>query len=298
MRWGLREQVGGGIAGSYFGPIGGMVGASAGGALGQGLGSMFGADGGYKSMNYQDGGVGPNIAQALAKRQEDIYAKQSMDKAKLDNILSRILSKSTQDIQQPLQMTNPEQQDKASSGIPVGEIVNALAQSGIGGALGGTAGGSLAPLMQSGAAGSGALTMSAAEGGYKHMGYEEGGLVDDSMVEDEEFQTDGRIVPEDEMMELEENFEGDNIPDRINAGESVNNLDMQQRNVELLRELQELRADKAVAQGLATVNEQPQKELIDVLRGDKGLEQADLSQDVVEPTEKGKNKLLELLQQR
>jgi len=118
--------------------------------------------------------------------------------------------------------------------------------------------------------------LSAKEGGYQKMGYEEGGM------------TEGRIVPGN-------NFEGDDLPDRINSGESVNNLEMQQNLIDMLREYQKLRTDEMAEIGLIKPNEEAQEELIDLARGDVNIDEAELDQNVLEPTEKGMNRLKELL---
>lgn len=118
------------------------------------------------------------------------------------------------------------------------------------------------------------------EDDYQTMGYEEGGNM-----------TKGRIVPG-------EDFAGDETPDRINSGESVHNLDMQQNIINMLRDYQKLRTDEMAEIGEVEVNEDAQEELIDLARGDVPIEEANLDQNVVEPTDKGINRLLEMLNMR
>lgn len=118
------------------------------------------------------------------------------------------------------------------------------------------------------------------EDDYRAMGYEEGGTM-----------TEGRIVPGEE-------FAGDELPDRINSGESVHNLEMQQNIINMLRDYQRLRLDEMAEVGEVDVNEDAQEELIDIARGDTPIEEAELDQNVVEPTEKGMSRLIELLGMR
>lgn len=103
-----------------------------------------------------------------------------------------------------------------------------------------------------------------ADGGIRRMGYEEGGV-----------QTDGRIVPGD-------NFTGDELPDRINSGEMVLNVDQQERINQLLQELgyyRDMRGDDALAAGLAELNEDQQDQLMEVARMER--EPEEMSDDSV-----------------
>lgn len=70
-----------------------------------------------------------------------------------------------------------------------------------------------------------------------------------------------------------ENYAGDELPDRINDGEMVLNLDQQQHLNKLLNELGRLRADEAVDRGVASVDESQQDELMQVVRGEREPEE-------------------------
>jgi len=117
----------------------------------------------------------------------------------------------------------------------------------------------------------------------KKMGYEEGGL-----------QTEGRVVPEMETLSKKDNFTGDNIPDRINAGEMVLNLDQQQMLNDLMQELAQLRSDDAVAKNVADVNENQQRQLMEVLKGERDPE-ALSKNEVVQPSGEVTSGLVKLL---
>jgi hypothetical protein len=94
----------------------------------------------------------------------------------------------------------------------------------------------------------------AKDGAYRKMGYEEGGM------------TEGRIVPG-------ENYAGDELPDRINSGEMVINIDQQERLNKLLQELKEKRRlDNRLDNGEVESNDDQQELLMDVLRGDQPVE--------------------------
>jgi hypothetical protein len=87
------------------------------------------------------------------------------------------------------------------------------------------------------------------------MAYEDGG--------------EGTIIPG-------EDFAGDNLPDRINSGEMVLNLDQQEKLNEALQELKRMkqgRADEAVDSGEAAVNTDQQDALMSFVRGEIGLEE-------------------------
>lgn len=95
------------------------------------------------------------------------------------------------------------------------------------------------------------------QGGYRKMGYEEGGS-----------QTEGRIVPE-------ENYAGDELPDRINSGEMVLNVEQQERLNQMLQELKRLKSQKRVddrlEQGELQVNPNQQDSLMALARGEQDL---------------------------
>lgn len=106
-----------------------------------------------------------------------------------------------------------------------------------------------------------------ADGGTKYdkMGYDEGGL-----------QTEGRTIPGN-------SYAGDQLPDRINSGEMVFNLDQQQEIIELLRELQERRTDELAHEGQLDVNNDAQEEIMEVVREETPIDEANLDQNVVSP---------------
>lgn len=98
-----------------------------------------------------------------------------------------------------------------------------------------------------------------AQGG---MAYEDGG--------------EGTIIPG-------ESYTGDDLPDRINSGEMVLNLDQQDHIEDLLKELAERRrADEMVDNGDAEVNEYQQETLMDIARGEASPEDLDPESDIVE----------------
>lgn len=103
-----------------------------------------------------------------------------------------------------------------------------------------------------------------AAGGMKGMNYEAGG--------------EGTVI--DSGME---SFAGDDLPDRINDGEMVLNLDQQDRMTSLLKELAERRrADEMVNNGEAIVNEDQQETLMNIARGEAEPEDLDSGENVVE----------------
>ena len=117
----------------------------------------------------------------------------------------------------------------------------------------------------------------------KKRGYKDGGI-----------QTEGRVVPEMETLSKKDNFTGDNIPDRINAGEMVLNLDQQQMLNDLMQELAQLRSDDAVAKNVADVNENQQRQLMEVLKGERDPE-ALSKNEVVQPSGEVTSGLVKLL---
>lgn len=102
-------------------------------------------------------------------------------------------------------------------------------------------------------------------GGYEKMGYEEGGP-----------QTEGRFVPG-------EDFQGDELPDRINSGELVLNVKQQDRLNNMLQALKRLRTDEKLELGLANVNEPQQDAMFETIKGERPIE-ALPEQPVVEET--------------
>lgn len=110
------------------------------------------------------------------------------------------------------------------------------------------------------------------EGGkkdYKKMGYEEGGS-----------QTEGRIVPG-------ESFAGDELPDRINSGELVLNVEQQDRLNDMLQALKKMRTDDKLNMGVSDINEDQQEALYRTIKGDMPLEalpEEDVVEDIGEDT--------------
>lgn len=80
-----------------------------------------------------------------------------------------------------------------------------------------------------------------------------------------------------------EDFTGDELPDRINDGEMVLNLDQQDTITELLQELaQRRRGDEMVDSGEAVINEPQQDTLMAVARGEAEPEDLDPEAPIVE----------------
>lgn len=99
------------------------------------------------------------------------------------------------------------------------------------------------------------------------MAYEDGG--------------EGTIIPG-------ENFEGDELPDRINSGEMVLNVEQQDRLNDALMELKRLkskeRTDKMLADGDAEVNPMQQESLMSFVRGEINVDDLPSERIVKEPS--------------
>lgn len=113
-----------------------------------------------------------------------------------------------------------------------------------------------------------------ADGGTKGMNYQAGG--------------EGTVIESLEDKPLKENlYTGDELPDRINEGEMVLNLDQQDTFNDLLKELGERRrADEKVQNGEAVINEPQQDTLMAVARKEAQPEDlADNGGSIVEDVE-------------
>lgn len=133
-----------------------------------------------------------------------------------------------------------------------------------------------------------------ADGGVK---YQDGGIEQDRMAYQDGGQ--GTTIPG-------KNYAGDELQDRINSGEMVINVEQQDRLNDMLQELQarregkrdngNYRVDEALEQGKLNINDRQQDSLMDVLRGDKSVQDLPEKEDVVETVEeKGLKKLLQML---
>lgn len=103
------------------------------------------------------------------------------------------------------------------------------------------------------------------------MAYEDGG--------------EGTIIPG-------ESFSGDHLPDRINSGELVLNLDQQDMVNDVFKALKKLRTDEAVDMGLKDVNKDQQEALFETIKGERPLESLP-DNNIIE--EQGMKKLLRIL---
>lgn len=103
-----------------------------------------------------------------------------------------------------------------------------------------------------------------ADGG---MAYEDGG--------------EGTIIPG-------ESYEGDQLPDRINSGEMVLNVEQQDRLNDQLQELKRLkskeRTDKMLADGTAEVNPEQQEAIMSFVRGEIDIDELPSERVVKEPS--------------
>lgn len=103
-----------------------------------------------------------------------------------------------------------------------------------------------------------------ADGG---MAYEDGG--------------EGTIIPG-------ESYEGDELPDRINSGEMVLNVEQQDRLNDQLQELKRLkskeRTDKMLADGTAEVNPEQQEAIMSFVRGEIDIDELPSERVVKEPS--------------
>lgn len=266
--------------GGYFG---GTQGAGMGAQLGGTVGSQF-ADGGIKEFDAKNwGGIPEEVAlqrynemqarkgkelanerrmeqQALEKgvvgsgqvSQEEFDSARGQDKSSLD--LSTLKDLSSK-ISEGLSTGKNESMDLKLSALPqisVSQLKKQQFQS----------------LMNNQQMLGNQLGANYADGG---MAYEDGG--------------EGTIIEGD-------SYSGDELPDRINSGEAVHNLEMQDRLNGLLQELGERRVDEAVDKGKLEVNEPQQEELLAVARGE--MEPEEMSdEDIVQET--GMKKLLKIL---
>lgn len=119
-------------------------------------------------------------------------------------------------------------------------------------------------------------TSYACGGTKKGMAYEDGGQ--------------GTVIPGD-------SYSGDNLPDRINSGEAVHNVEQQNRLNDLLLELKKLktgkRTDEMLSEGELEVNPDQQEALMEVVRGQRDV--TDLPDESVVQESGGMKKLMEML---
>lgn len=273
-----------GLAGAASGAgVGTQIGGPGWGtAIGAGVGALGGilADGGVK---YQDGGFAAPYDNTMGLPEETVMQKNQeaymRDLARQDALEKENTPESA--VLDPIDMSKApeEKEDKLLTGLSA--ISKMVAQKPQAASFSG--GGDVLPTSYNTAARTSQMQqyqpVAFEDGGYHKMGYEEGGT------------TEGRLIPGD-------SYAGDILPDRINSGESVHNLEMQQNLVEMLKELQDRRVDDMADEGLVKPNPEAQEEIIDLMRGDVELEEANLDQNVVEPTGAGIKRLLDLLENK
>lgn len=110
------------------------------------------------------------------------------------------------------------------------------------------------------------------DGGMSHMAYKDGG--------------EGTIIPG-------ESYAGDKLPDRINSGEAVINIEQQQRLLDLLKELKGKRVDQMADDGDVKVNRDAQDKFMAIARGQAEPEHIEDDENIVEA--RGMKKLLGML---
>ena len=121
-------------------------------------------------------------------------------------------------------------------------------------------------------------------GGVGGFGAEDGGIKESPMAYEDGGM--GTIIPGD-------SYAGDMLPDRLNSGEAVLNLDMQDTiKDELTRSS---RTDEQVDEGSATVNSDAQDELMAVARGEMSPEEMS-DKPIVEGRKSKMDVLQELLE--
>lgn len=256
---GLSKALGGAGSGAAAGfAMGGPMGAGIGAGVG-GLAGLMAEDGGIKGQEYRYGGIGAQLQTGNPEIDNDPIKMEQLDAAGKGQLSANAGPS-----------INPQDAMKAvgalSSILDSGEQAPRQSFSSITSPYTGQGQdtGAVERLRQ-------LPQMSYNDGG---MGYNDGG---ESVIIDSG----------------EESFAGDQLPDRINDGEMVDNVSAQNRLNDMLLELKQYRLDDSLASGDVSINDDQQEALLAVKRGDMELE--DMPEDDILNAESPMGELMKLL---
>ena len=264
------------------GAIGTLVGAGAGAALGGGpQGAAVGGQvGGTFGSQFADGG--------LASQPRGVYNPETgfYDESRLD-LDDRQLAALDHGVRGTEELSMKEDQAAADASKAKDIAAYAKLASSLGGAMSQKEEATPAPKLQAlPKINIGQSQFKGIDPKQKLNFYNDGGIEQDRGMAYEDG-GEGVIIDSGE-----ESYAGDMLPDRINDGEMVHNVEMQDRLNQLLQELGERRVDDAVHKDKLDINEPQQEELLAVSRGQ--MEPEEMSKDnIVEA--KGMRKLLQML---